>query len=383
MSTLTHSEEVLTHLDAPDRPFLNRTAPELVTLFLGLAGGLSQLHRGSVAVPLRLVEAVAIVAVMAVLALYRPQGRSLAAWARLAWLHWRAVRLWVRAPRLVGGLSGAADTAPRDGTTLPPPHLAALGLLPPTGLDRKRAANGTPNSTSSRGAARPPHVPTQDLPFVPQEIGDDVAVFADGRRVALLACDGPPTALLDADGQRAAHTGAHEFLQGIATPLQVEVALTPADLRPYAAARAARLPGLPLDVRRLESADIAFMRREAQRRGLLMQRTLVIVADDSRGGAIQPTTRVTPLGLLRFLARRGRAGGGDDAVGERLDDRCAQVAAGLEAPGVRARRLDTDGLTAVYYGALCVEGAAAQPLDPGHDAPVAATEILFESEATL
>jgi len=48
MSTLTHSEEVLTHLDAPDRPFLNRTAPELVTLFLGLAGGLSRLHRGAV-----------------------------------------------------------------------------------------------------------------------------------------------------------------------------------------------------------------------------------------------------------------------------------------------------------------------------------------------
>ncbi len=383
MSTLTHSEEVLTHLDAPDRPFFNRTAPELVTLFLGLAGGLSRLHRESVAVPLRLVEAVAIVAVMAVLALYRPHGRSLAAWARLVWLHWRGIRLWVRAPRLADGLSGVTDTAPRDGAAIPPPHLAALGLIPPSGPDGKRAANETQNSTSSRRATRPPHVPTQDLPFVPQEIGDDVAVFADGCRVALLACDGPPTALLDADGQRAAHTSAHEFLQGLATPLQVEVALTLADPRPYTAARAARLPGLPLDLRRLESADIAFMRRETQRRGLLMQRTLVIVADDSRGGAIQPPTRVTPLGLLRFLARRGRAGGGDDAAGERIDDRCAQVTAGLEASGVRARRLDTDGLTAVYYGALCVEGAAAQSLDPGHDAPVAATEILFESEATL
>ncbi len=377
MSTLTHSEEVLTHLDAPDRPFLNRTAPELVTLFLGLAGGLSRLHRESVAVPLRLVEAVVIIAAMAVLALYRPHGRSLAAWARLAWLHWRGVRLWVRAPRHAGGLTGAVNPSPRDGATLPPPHLAALGLIPPAGRDGKQAANGAlPNPTATRDAARPPHVPTQDLPFVPQEIGDDVAVFADGCRVALLACDGPPTALLDADGQRAAHTSAHEFLQGLATPLQVEVALTLADPRPYTAARAARLPGLPLDLRRLESADIAFMRRETQRRGLLMQRTLVIVADDSRGGAIQPPTRVTPLGLLRFLARRGRAGGGDDAAGERIDDRCAQ------ASGVRARRLDTDGLTAVYYGALCVEGTAAQSLDPGHNAPVAATEILFESEAT-
>jgi len=281
MSTLTHSEEVLTHLDAPDRPFLNRTAPELVTLFLGLAGGLSRLHRGAVTVPLRLVEAVAIIAAMAVRALYRPHGRSLAGWARLAWLHWRGVRLWVRAPRHVGGLTGAVNPAPRDGATLPPPHLAALGLIPPTSPDGKRAANGAPSHpTATRDAARPPHVPTQDLPFVPREIGDDAAVLADGRRIAILECDGPPTALLDADGQRAAHAGAHEFLQGLATPLQVEIALTPVDLQPYAAARTARLPGLPLDLRRLESADIAFMRREARRQGLLAQRTLVVVADD-------------------------------------------------------------------------------------------------------
>ncbi len=384
MSTLTHSAEVLTHLDAPDRPFLNRTAPELATLFLGLVGGLSRLHRADVAVPLRLAEAVAIVATLAVVALYRPHGRSLAAWARLAWRHWRGVRLWVRDPHNADGLAGTTGTDLSDGVALPPPHLAALGLIPPTGPEGKRAAHGTPpNPTPSRDAANPAHVPTQDLPFVPQAISDDVAVFADGRRVALLECDGPPTALLDADGQRAAHAGAHEFLQGLATPLQVEVALTPVDLRPYAAARAARLPGLPLDLRRIESADIAFMRREARRRGLLAQRTLVVVADAPDTATMQPATRVTLLGLLRLLAWRRRAGGNDDVAGERLDDRCAQVVAGLEAPGVRARRLDTDALTAVFYGALRAEGAEAQPLDPGHDALVAATDILFAGEPAL
>ena len=384
MSTLTHSEEVLTHLDAPDRPFLNRTAPELMTLFLGLAGGLSRLHRAGVAVPLRLAEAVAIVATLAVVALYRPHGRALMTWARLAWRHWRGVRLWVRDPRNARGLTRAADTAPRDGAALPPPHLAALGLIPPTGPEGKQAAHRTsPHPIPSRDAANPAHVPTQDLPFVPQEIGDDVAVFADGRRVALLECDGPPTALLDTDGQRAAHAGAHEFLQGLTTPLQVEVALTPVDLRPYAAARAARLSGLPLDLRRLESADIAFMRREARRRGLLAQRTLVVVADAPDAATMQPTTRVTPLGLVRLLVWRHRARGNDDAAEERLDDRCAQVVAGLEAPGVRARRLDTGALTAVFYGALRAEGAEAQPLDPGHDALVAATDILFAGEPAL
>ncbi len=384
MSTLTHSEEVLTHLDAPDRPFLNRTAPELVTLFLGLVGGLSRLHQADVAVPLRLAEAIAIVAILTVLALYRPHGRALTTWARLAWRHWRGVRLWVHDPRNAGGLAGTTEADLSDEVALPPPHLAALGLIPPTGPEGKQAAHGAPpNPTPSRDAANPAHVPTQDLPFVPREIGDDVAVFADGRRVALLECDGPPTALLDADGQRAAHAGAHEFLQGLATPLQVEVALTPVDLRPYAAARAARLPGLPLDLRRLESADIAFMRREARRRGLLAQRTLVVVADAPDAATMQPTTRVTPLGLVRLLVWRRRARGNDDAAEERLDDRCAQVVAGLEAPGVPARRLDTGALTAVFYGALRAEGAEAQPLDPGHDALVAATDILFAGEPAL
>jgi len=317
MSTLTHSEEVLTHLDAPDRPFLNRTAPELVTLFLGLVGGLSRLHQADVAVPLRLAEAVAIVATLAVVALYRPHGRSLAVWARLAWRHWRGVRLWVRDPRDAGGLAGTTETDLSDGVVLPPPHLAALGLIPPTGPEGKRAAHGAPpNPTPSRDAASPTHVPTQDLPFVPQEIGDGVAVFADGRRVALLECDGPPTALLDTDGQRAAHAGAHEFLQGLATPLQVEVALTPVDLSPYAAARAARLPGLPLDLRRLESADIAFMRSEARCRGLLP-------------GPAHPA---------HARRRGGRSGRRDNSTGNPRHAARPRASSGVAAPGGRQRR---------------------------------------------
>jgi len=37
----------------------------------------------------------------------------------------------------------------------------------------------------------------------------------------------------------------------------------------------------------------------------------------------------------------------------------------------------------VFYGALRAEGAEAQPLDPGHDALVAATDILFAGEPAL
>ncbi len=107
------------------------------------------------------------------------------------------------------------------------------------------------------------------------------------------------------------------------------------------------------------------------------------MVDAPDAATIQPATRVTPLGLVRLLAWRRRAGGNDDAAGERLDDRCAQVVAGLEAPGVGARRLDTDALTAVFYGALRAEGAEAQPLDPGHDALVAATDIIFAGEPVL
>jgi hypothetical protein len=217
----------------------------------------------------------------------------------------------------------------------------------------------------------------QEQPFLPIAVADDMVTFGDGRRYAVLECSGAPTALLDAAALRAVHAAYHAFLVGLAFPVQMLVCAQPIDLRAYSAAREARLAGLSPAQRRLESADAAFMRREAHRLGLLDRHVYVVIPAPERAG-----TGGTPRQPFAFWrhpgAARWPAAAAPDDARRALQERCEQVTMGLSAAGVHAWRLATPDLLDVWYHLLCPRSARLQPLDRwdlGHAAAADAQHV--------
>ncbi len=362
--------KVPTHLDGRN-PIVGRyTARELIPVVAGAFGAAGVLGQPHLTAPVRVGEALAVVALGGAAGLVRPGGRSLLAWGRLAATHALGERVSTWTPP-----SPPASTIPA-GASLHPPHLAITAGAPPL-----PPTPSTPPGSAPRPARRPA---TQAHPFVPVEIAVDTITFADGRRCAVLECSGANVEGLDAEGQRALHTAYHAFLLGLSLPVQVLICADPIDLGPYAARRTARLAGQPLAVRRLGSADAAYMRRAMAQGGALDQRVYVVIPD----AASTPSTvdGVGPLALLRHHRRQmaaewvpGRPGGQDGhAAGRLLAERCDALREGLAPVGVHARRLDTLALRQLYYRRLCPRAARLQPFDQGHAAPVATARVLFD-----
>lgn len=374
--------KVPTHLDGRN-PLVGRyTARELVPVVAGVFGATGVLGQSHLLLPTRVGEALAIAALGGAAGLVRPGGRSLVAWGRLAVTHRLGERTSAWAP--LSAPARPAPVGPAAGS-LRPPHLASVmggGAevpVPPPSIP----------SRPSRRAMRPTRrLPTPAHPFVPVEIADDVIAFADGRRCAVLECSGASVEGLDAEGQRALHAAYHAFLLGLAFPIQVLLCADPVDLGVYAARRTARLAGLPLAVRRLGSADAAYMRRALARAGALDQRVYVVVPDAS-GPASPAPAGAGPEALLRAHRRRaggGRprgegAGRGTDAADRLLTERCAVIRDGLAQAGVHAWRLGTPALQRLYYRRLCPRSARLQPFGPGHVNSVAMAEALFAQMA--
>jgi hypothetical protein len=209
---------------------------------------------------------------------------------------------------------------------------------------------------------------------VPVRIDADVVTFGDRRHCAVLECSGAHTGLMDAAALCGIDAAYHSFLVGLAFPLQVLVDASPVDLRRYSAAREARLGRASLALRRLDSADIAFMHREARRLGMLDHRLFVVVP------APEPPTSAattTPLAALRSRRTPGLGAPADDEVQRVLRERCERVVQSLGAAHVHAWRLGAADLRELWYRLLCPRSALVQPLDPGHADPVACPAIVL------
>jgi len=367
--------KVPTHLDGRN-PIVGRyTARELVPVVAGAFGAAGVLGQPHLSAPVRVGEALAVVALGGAAGLVRPAGRSLTAWGRLAMAH-------LLGQRTSAWLPPSAAPAPDSGTRRPPHLPSATGT-----------GTGTPALLSPRpGAATDPapfpgHAPcpaTHSHPFVPAEIVEDTITFADGRRCAVLECGGANVEGMDTEQQRALHAAYHAVLLGLSFPVQVLVCADPVDLGPYIARRMGRLDGRPLAVRRLGSADAAYMRRALVRAHALDHRVYVVIPAGSSPAAPSPAAPAPDgAGVLTLVRHRRRS-----LVGRRhgneaerlLAERCAAIREGLAQAGVHAWRLDTPALRALHYRRLCPRTARLQPFDDGHADPVATARALFTTE---
>ncbi len=179
------------------------------------------------------------------------------------------------------------------------------------------------------------------------------------RCCAVLECSGATIEGMDVEQQRALHAAYHAFVLGLSFPVQILVCADPVDLGSYAARRTARLSGQPLAVRRLGSADAAYMRRALAQVDALDQRVYLVIPDAS-GPMPSVLEGATPLALRRSRRRAAarwahdqRAAQDGDATSRLLAERCAAVREELARAGVHTWRLDTPALRQLYYRRLC------------------------------
>ncbi len=366
--------KVPTHLDGRN-PIVGRyTARELVPVVAGVFGAAGVLGQPHLLLPARVGEALAVALLGSATGLVRPGGRSLLAWGRRAATHLLGTRTSAWTPP-----STPTSTAPH-GAPLRPPHLTLA-----TGTGTGASASPPPASpASSDNAPRPVRRPASSgHPFIPAEIAAGAIAFADGRRCAVLECSGATVEGLDVEQQQTLHAAYHAFVLGLSFPVQILVCADPVDLGSYAVRRMARLAGRPLAVRRLGSADAAYMRRALAQVDALDQRVYVVIPDAS-GPTPSVLEGAGPLALLRARRRAAAAWAHDqraaqdgDATSRLLAERCAAVREGLASAGVHAWRLDTPALRQLYYRRLCPRTARLQPVDQGHAAPVTTARVLF------
>jgi len=361
---MTFILKVPTHLDGRN-PIVGRyTTRELVPVVAGVFGAAGVLGQPHLLTPVRIGEALAVVALGGATGLLRPGGRSLVDWGRRATTHALGARSSVWTPPA----ALAAAASPTD--TIRPPHLA---IMPGTGTPALTPpSSGAPKRPVP--SARVPRRPaTHTHPFVPVEIDDDTVTFTDGRRCAVLECGGVNVEGMDAEQQRALHTAYHAFLLGLSFPVQALICADPVDLGSYAAHRTTRLARQPLAVRRLGSADAAYMRRAMARVGALDQHVYVVIPATT---ATAPTD--ARFGAIPRYRRRSHADGRHrDEASRLLAERCDAIHEGLARAGVHTWRLDTPALRVLYYRRLCPRTACLQPFDGGHADPVATARVVF------
>jgi hypothetical protein len=218
-----------------------------------------------------------------------------------------------------------------------------------------------------------------------ESIAGDTVRLSGGRRRAVLEVTGVDFELRRADEQEALVAAFGAFLNGLTFPIQALVRVQPVDLEGYLQ----RLEGharrqLGHDLAILAHDHLTYLRRLGGQRALLERRCYVVVpADAAPGAAPGPVTRPGPgaPGLPFRLPWRPRRGGGEGGGGgapgpttshhdafaaesarRQLAFRCAEVTRGLARAGLGARRLNTEGLARLLYGAWCPDLAGVQRL---------------------
>lgn len=371
--------KVPTHLDGHN-PIMGRyTARELVPVVVGIFSAAGVLGQSHLPPSIRIGEALTLAILGGTFGLVRPRGRSLAVWGRCAAAHLLGARASVWAPPSALVTPTASINAPSS-DALRPPHLVHVVGASTTAPAGQPCMPASSSSVAPRLLRRPA---TSTHSFVPVEIVANTIVFSDGRACAILECSGVTIEGMDVAQQRAVHTAYHSFLLGLAFPVQILICADPADTDRYAVQRMERLSGRPVAVRRLGSADTAFMRRALSQLNALDQHVYLVIPDAA--GSIPSLEGTEPLisrRLQRHLTATGQARNGmtlrdGAAVSRLLDERCTAVRESLARIGVHAWRLDTPALQALYYRRLCPRTARVQPFDQGHTAPVVDSDVLF------
>jgi hypothetical protein len=209
---------------------------------------------------------------------------------------------------------------------------------------------------------------------VPVCFADGIVTFNDGRRCAVLECSGENTGLMDADALRGVHATFHAFLTSLSFPVQLLIYTTPIDLRSYAAVRERRWPALSRALRRLESADTAFMEREARRRSLLDHRMFVIIPAPEQESIVTGPLAYGSRALLRGRTPSAQV---EDDVPRLLHERSERIMTELSAARVHVWRPTDAELEELGYHLLCPRTSLLQPYDPGHAAPVVWPTVTF------
>ena len=135
---------------------------------------------------------------------------------------------------------------------------------------------------------------------------------------------------------------------------------------------------MPPGLRRLESADTAYMNRVVKRKNMLDHHTYGIIPLADCGATPRTPPLPVPLGRLRCGGPPAPAGAGlTDHDEQLLDERCERIIADLVPAGVNAWRLDTAALMGLWYRLLHPRGALLQPLPPLPETPLAPPTISF------
>ncbi|MDO8611522.1 MAG: PrgI family protein [Dehalococcoidia bacterium] len=111
--------EIPTHLNVEDKAFGGLTMRQLMTAAVGLALAYGTASEPPFPLPLRLVAAGLVLAVVALAALWRPAGRPLEDWAFVLLRYWAVPRIAVWRPREVS--IQADDTAASYEVVVPEP----------------------------------------------------------------------------------------------------------------------------------------------------------------------------------------------------------------------------------------------------------------------
>jgi hypothetical protein len=181
------------------------------------------------------------------------------------------------------------------------------------------------------------------------EIAGDVIVLRGGECRAVLEARGLNFALRSETEQDAILAGFRRFLNGLSYPVQLLVRVVPTDIDRYLACL--RAPANDASLRQLLADHQAFVRRLAGERTLLERRFYVVVPAGQEEGQRGSTT------ALAWRRRRGepnRDATGERTAARRLALRCGELAQGLAAFGLSARRLDGHELAGLWQECLGV-----------------------------
>ncbi len=194
------------------------------------------------------------------------------------------------------------------------------------------------------------------------EIRDDVVVMKDGTMRAVIMVSSINFALKSEDGQNAIIAAYVRFLNNLSFPLQIVVQSRELDIDNYLEYLKEKEKEQTNRLLKIQTADYIEYIKELTSLGKIMnKRFLVIVpysalSDKRKGFFSLLGEALRPATILKLKEKTFRK------YEQALERRVSSVVGGLEAMGVAATKLDTQGLIELYYRSYNPETSKNQDL---------------------
>ena len=194
------------------------------------------------------------------------------------------------------------------------------------------------------------------------EIRDDVVVMKDGTMRAVIMVSSINFALKSEDGQNAIIAAYVRFLNNLSFPLQIVVQSRELDIDNYLEYLKEKEKEQTNRLLKIQTADYIEYIKELTSLGKIMnKRFLVIVpysalSDKRKGFFSLLGEALKPATILKLKEKTFRK------YEQALERRVSSVVGGLEAMGVAATKLDTQGLIELYYRSYNPETSKNQDL---------------------